>query len=72
MIPAGVQAFVAFEPVDMRSGFERLAGRVRERVGYEARSGALFVFVGKRPGRTTQRLSKAITRTRTFSSLLHA
>jgi transposase len=48
MIPAGVQVFVALEPVDMRYGFERLSGWVRERVGYEARSGALFVFVGKR------------------------
>jgi len=48
MIPSGVQVFVALEPVDMRYGFERLSGLVRERVGYEARSGALFVFVGKR------------------------
>ena len=48
MIPAGVQVFVALEPVDLRFGFERLAGLVRERIGYEARSGALFVFLGKR------------------------
>jgi len=48
MIPAGVQMFVALEPVDMRLGFERLSGLVRERLGYEPRSGALFVFVGKR------------------------
>lgn len=48
MIPAGVQIFVALDPVDMRLGFERLAGLVRERIGYEARSGALFLFVGKR------------------------
>lgn len=48
MIPAGVQVFVALEPVDMRYGFERLAGLVRERIGYEPRSGALFFFVGKR------------------------
>ncbi len=48
MIPAGVQVFVAVEPVDMRLGFERLAGLVRERVGYELTSGALFVFFGKR------------------------
>ena len=38
----------ALEPVDMRFGFERLSGMVRERMGYEPRSGALFVFVGKR------------------------
>jgi transposase len=48
MIPAGVQIFVALEPVDMRCGFERLSGLARERVGYEARCGALFVFFGKR------------------------
>lgn len=48
MIPAGVQVFVALEPVDMRYGFERLAGLVRDRIGYDARGGALFAFVGKR------------------------
>jgi transposase len=48
MIPAGVQVFIALEPVDMRFGFEQLSGLVSERIGYEARSGALFVFVGKR------------------------
>jgi transposase len=48
MIPAGVQVFVALEPIDLRYGFERLAGLVQERMGYEARSGALFVFVGRR------------------------
>jgi transposase len=48
MIPAGVQVFVALEPVDMRLGFERLSGMVRERMGYEPRSGALFVFIGRR------------------------
>jgi transposase len=48
MIPSGVQVFVALEPVDMRFGFERLSGWVRERIGYDARGGALFAFVGKR------------------------
>lgn len=48
MIPSGVQVFVALEPVDMRYGFERLSGLVRERIGYEARSGALFLFFGRR------------------------
>ena len=32
----------------MRLGFERLSGIVRERIGYEPRSGALFVFFGRR------------------------
>jgi len=48
VIPTGVQMFVALEPVDMRFGFERLAGMVRERIGYEPRCGALFLFVGRR------------------------
>jgi transposase len=48
MIPAGVQVFIALEPVDMRYGFERLAGFARERIGYDARGGALFAFLGKR------------------------
>jgi transposase len=48
MIPAGVQIYVALEPIDMRFSFDRLSGLVTERVGYEARSGALFVFFGKR------------------------
>lgn len=49
MIPHGVEVFVAVAPVDMRFGFERLAGIVRERMGRDARSrAALFVFIGKR------------------------
>ncbi|MGA3125031.1 MAG: IS66 family insertion sequence element accessory protein TnpB, partial [Polyangiaceae bacterium] len=43
-----VQVFVALDSVDMRCGFDRLAAMVRERMGYEPRSGALFVFVGRR------------------------
>lgn len=48
MIPSGVQIFLALEPVDMRWSFERLSGVAREAVGYDPRSGALFVFYGKR------------------------
>lgn len=48
MIPSGVQVFVAVEPVDLRCGFERLAAIARDRIGYDARCGALFVFVGRR------------------------
>ena len=49
MIPQGVEIFVATEPVDMRLGFERLGGLVRERMRREPRSkSALFVFFGKR------------------------
>jgi transposase len=48
MIPAGVEVFVALAPIDLRLGFDRLAGLVEEQIGRSARSGALFVFYGKR------------------------
>ena len=48
MIPAGVQVFVASAPIDMRFSFDRLAGLCQDQLGYDARSGALFVFFGKR------------------------
>ncbi len=48
MIPRGVEIFVGLEPIDLRWSFDRLAGIVTDRIGREARSGALFVFFGKR------------------------
>ena len=48
MIPTGVQIFLALEPVDMRWSFERLSGVAYETIGYDARSGTLFVFYGRR------------------------
>jgi transposase len=48
MIPHGVEIFVGLDPIDLRWSFERLSGVVAERLGREARSGALFVFFGKR------------------------
>lgn len=48
MIPHGVEIFVGLEPIDLRWSFDRLAGIVSERIGREARSGAMFVFFGKR------------------------
>lgn len=48
MIPAGVEIFVGLAPIDLRWGFDRLAGLVAEQLGHCARSGALFVFFGKR------------------------
>jgi len=48
VIPAGVEVFVGLEPIDLRWGFDRLAGLVSERLGRDARSRALFVFFGKR------------------------
>jgi len=48
MIPAGVEVFVGLSPIDLRWGFDRLAGVVHEQLGRMPRSGALFVFFGKR------------------------
>lgn len=48
MIPSGVEIFVGLAPIDLRWGFDRLAGLVAEQIGRSARSGALFVFFGKR------------------------
>lgn len=48
MIPHGVEVFVGLEPIDLRWGFDHLAGIAEERIGRGARSGALFVFFGKR------------------------
>jgi transposase len=48
VIPSGVQIYVALEPVDMRLSFDRLSGLAKEHVGYDARSGALFIFFGRR------------------------
>ncbi len=48
MIPHGVEIFVGLQPIDLRWGFDRLAGIVEERIGRKPRSGALFVFFGKR------------------------
>jgi transposase len=48
VIPQGVQVFVALEAVDLRFSFDRLSGLAREHIGYDARSGALFCFFGRR------------------------
>ena len=48
MIPSGVEIFVALSRIDLRWGFDRLAGLVGAELGRTARSGALFVFFGKR------------------------
>lgn len=48
MIPRGVEIFVALDPIDLRWGFDRLCGVVAERLGRQARCGALFVFFGRR------------------------
>ena len=44
MIPHGVEVFVSIEPVDMRLGFDRLAGLAEERVQRPVRRRALFLL----------------------------
>jgi transposase len=51
MIPASVRIFVCTEPQDMRRGFDGLALAVREQLGEDPRSGALFCFANKRANR---------------------
>jgi transposase len=48
MIPLGVDIFVATEPIDLRISFDLLSGKVREQLGGDPKSGAIFVFFGKR------------------------
>jgi transposase len=48
VIPHGVEIFVGLEPIDLRWSFDRLSGIVAERMGRDARGGAMFVFFGKR------------------------
>ena len=47
MIPHGVEVFVGLDPIDLRWGFDRLCGVVTEKLGRNARSGALFVFFSR-------------------------
>lgn len=44
MWPSGVEVFVATAPIDLRWGFARLTGVVREQCGRDVRGRALFVF----------------------------
>lgn len=48
MIPRGVDIYLGVEPIDLRWGFDRLCGVVSERIGRRPRSGAVFVFFGRR------------------------
>ena len=66
VIAHGLPVYVALAPVDMRFGYERLGGLVREKMQAEPRSRALFVFVGKR-GQTM----KVLTWDGTGSIVIH-
>lgn len=51
MLPASVRVLVCTAPQDMRASFDTLAAVVKEVLHEEPQSGALYVFVGKRPTR---------------------
>lgn len=51
MLPANVRILVCTQPQDMRRSFDTLAAVVRDVMREEPQSGALYVFVGKRPTR---------------------
>ena len=51
MIPANVRIFVCTVPQDMRRSFDGLALAVRQTMGEDPQSSALFCFVNKRANR---------------------
>lgn len=51
MIPKSVRILVCTEPQDMRRSFDGLALAVRQAMGEDPQSGALFCFVNKRANR---------------------
>jgi transposase len=51
MLPVSVRIFLCTVPQDMRRSFDTLARVVCELLGQDPQSGALYVFVGKRPVR---------------------
>jgi transposase len=51
MLPASVRIFVCTVPQDMRRSFDGLALAAKELLGEDPQSGAVFVFMGKRPSR---------------------
>jgi transposase len=51
MIPSSVRIFVCTQPQDMRRSFDGLALAVRDVLGEDPQSGALFCFVNKRANR---------------------
>lgn len=51
MLPSSVRILVCTERQDMRRSFDTLAAVVRDVLHEDPLSGALFVFIGKRPTR---------------------
>jgi transposase len=51
MLPASVRILVCTVPQDMRKSFDTLAAVAQQILGEDPQSGALYIFVGKRPTR---------------------
>ncbi len=51
MLPATVRILVCTQPQDMRRSFDSLALAAQELLGENPQSGAVYVFVSKRPTR---------------------
>ena len=66
MITPGLPVYIAVEPVDMRFGYERLGGIVRERMRAEPRSRACWSTSSNGPSRRAA-LAKAATSPRKHS-----
>jgi transposase len=45
VIPSSVRIFVCEQPQDMRRSFDGLSAAVRDHMGEDPQSGALFVFI---------------------------
>jgi len=52
-LPPTVRIFVAAEPVDLRKGFDGLAGATRTIIRQNPLSGHLFIFINRRADQTT-------------------
>src|SRR5258707_12352462 len=50
-VPAGLRVLIATKPVDFRKGADGLAALVRETLGDDPFSGAIYVFRSKRTDR---------------------
>jgi transposase len=50
-VPAGMRVLVATRPIDFRKGADGLVALVRETLGHDPFSGAVFVFRAKRGDR---------------------
>ena len=51
ILPPSVKIFLAVGATDLRLGFDGLSGRVREALGRDVLSGAIFLFCNRRTSR---------------------